>query len=239
MLTEVERTEKMTQISATLINTLNASSGASGSNLLGMLSGGKASSADSIFQASIAARRQYVNQLIEKHCNVSVETDTKKYQAVATDTANTKKFLEALENPDLYEEKQETRDQILKKYVSNYNKLLEDMKELGGSIQESYGKKMLGLSEKQKEALAGIGITVDKEGKWSLDESKLQKADSETIQSIFAKENSLGKQTDQILSDMKDVLTRALYIKQSMTSNYNKSGSKMDSLVQSVFNKNA
>ena len=54
----------MTQISATLLNMLNSTSGSSGNGLLGVLSGGKTSSADSIFQASITARRQQINQII-------------------------------------------------------------------------------------------------------------------------------------------------------------------------------
>ena len=93
----------MTQISSTLLNMLNSTSGSSGNGLLGVLSGGKTSSADSIFQASITARRQQINQIIEKHCSVNLETDTKKYENVAVANANTKKFLDALEDPALYE----------------------------------------------------------------------------------------------------------------------------------------
>lgn len=229
----------MTQISSTLLNMLNTSGGSSGNGLLGVLSGGKTSSADSIFQASITARRQQINQIIEKHCSVNMDTDTKKYENVAVANANTKKFLDALEDPALYEEKQETRDQILKKYVENLNKLQDAMKEAGGTIQNTYGKELSELCEENKETLAQIGLSKDNEGKWVLDEEKLKKADAESVKKIFSSEESFGKKTDQILTDMNEILKKALYIKQSLTSNYGKSGVKVDALINSAFSSQA
>ena len=229
----------MTQISSTLLNMLNSTSGSSGNGLLGVLSGGKTSSADSIFQASITARRQQINQIIEKHCSVNMETDTKKYENVAVANANTKKFLDALEDPALYEEKQETRDKILKKYVENLNKLQDAMKETGGTIQNTYGAELSDLYEENKEALEKIGLFKDNEGKWVLDEEKLKKADAESVKNVFTGEDSFGKKADQILTDMNEILNKALYIKQSLTSNYGKSGVKVDALINSVFSSQA
>lgn len=204
-------------------------------NMLGMLSSGKQTSADAIISANIKASRERVNKLIEKYTNVSMKTDTEKYEKVAKEAKNTEEFLDALKKPELYEENAETVDKMTSKFADKYNALITSMKELGGNIEKIYGPKLTETFTKNEKALLEIGLSMENDGKIKKKEAAEKPVETGKIKAVFGETGDYGKQVKNVLADATDILTKALKIKQAQTSNYGKTGSYVNQLINNAY----
>lgn len=222
-------------VTSTLLSLKNTQSNC----LLNMLKSDKGTIADSIFAANIQANQEKINSIIEKATNVSLKTDTSKYEKVAKDAANTNQLLMDLQKNDLYSGDVKNVNSTVDKFVTNYNQLLTDMDSLGGNIEKIYGAKFDKLTTANKEVLTEIGITISKDGKLEIDKEKLQKADVNKVKEVFTGIEKLGTNMKTIISDVSEVLTQALRIKYAQSTNYGKSGSYTDPYTNSVLNTKA
>ncbi len=73
----------------------------------------------------------------------------------------------------------------VKDFVESYNNMVEGMDSVGGTSNSSYKEELTALVKKNSEKLSKAGITIDKQGKLSLDEEILKNADVEDIKKAF------------------------------------------------------
>lgn len=73
----------------------------------------------------------------------------------------------------------------VKDFVDSYNSMIEGMNSVGGTSNSSYKEELTALIKKNSEKLSKAGITLDKDGKLSLDEEVLKNADVEDIKKAF------------------------------------------------------
>lgn len=76
--------------------------------------------------------------------------------------------------------------------VSEYNSMLSILESTPGAMNTFYSRSMQDLVSEHKEALAGIGITSDKNGRLQLDKEKLEAADREKIGKALGSEGKFS-----------------------------------------------
>lgn len=169
----------------------------------------KNSKASELIQQCITSSRERVNKIIEEYTGTSMEVDTEKYETVSSDA---KKLSDTLSNFSVTD------------FVSNYNTLMEDIEELGGTIETVYGAKLTDLIESGKDALANIGISVSEDYKLTVDEEKLETIDQESVAEVLGTDSDILENLASILTDMTELIDRAVTIKQAVGSSYTSSG---------------
>lgn len=198
-----------------------------------------------IFQKSIMERRQVISDLFkEKFGMTSASDDTTAYKSIASKATAAGKVMGSLsaeEEPNLYTEALESGDHTqvyakVKEFVKNYQSLRSDMQKLGGTIESAYGAKMDAYLEKYEEQLAKIGITVKEDNSLSIDEETLKSADLEDIKAIFAQEDGFSDKLASTLSNIVDIVEKAVNIRESLTQTYNSKAGLTSSKLGGLYN---
>lgn len=121
----------------------------------------------------------------------------------------------------------------VKELISNYNDV---MKSLGnsGSVLNSYYKQMMEeLTSGNKTDLSNIGITTDKNGYLSLDESKFSSSDVDTLENILGSKNSYSTKVGFIAGRVANNAETNLA---SISNQYSASGNTYTSYINSKYN---
>lgn len=99
---------------------------------------------------------------------------------------------------------------------------------MGSTIKNTYGTKLNDLTDKNKEALEAIGITVESDGKLKIDSDKLKQADISEVKKIFGSDSEFIKGVKEQSEEVNNIVSQALSIQKSLSSLYNSSSSSVD-----------
>jgi cell division protein FtsB len=130
-------------------------------------------------------------------------------------------FAQARENEDTEAVKKQTKE-----LLSDYNDML---KKLGksDSTLNIYYKQMLGeVYSNDKESLNSIGISADKDGYLSLDESKFDEADIDTLEKVLGKDSAFSSKAGFLAGH---VASNAESYLENLSSQYSSTGTNYSS----------
>lgn len=180
-----------------------------------------------------------VNSLGENHHSTAKALSKGKYEKLRDDAERLEQYAEALHTTgsgSIYEKAKESGDASgvygeVEKMVSAYNgvldKLRTDMTTLGRFYQQSLKEAV----EENKEGLKSLGISLDKNGRMTLDKDKLKEAGVDTIESILGSE-STGTLSAKLSMIAEKVADNAEANLKSVSSQYNAAGNSVDTLLR-------
>ena len=205
----------ITNQTSTLLDMLNSSSSSS-----------KTSKSDSYVDILIQNNNLRYQQRMKEVLGTNVEK-------TAGAAANLNKSIEALSdtsiwNTDSKDYSSDSTYDAIANFVSSYNTLLSKTDSVGSTIKNTYGTKLNDLTDKNKEALEAIGITVESDGKLKIDSDKLKQADISEVKKIFGSDSEFIKGVKEQSEEVNNIVSQALSIQKSLSSLYNSSSSSVD-----------
>jgi hypothetical protein len=120
-----------------------------------------------------------------------------------------------------------------KEFLSNYNDTLKKLGSSGSVLNDFYKQMMQETYGESKEGLAGIGIAADRNGYLSLDESKFDSADIDTLKNVLGGDSAFTVKTGYIASR---IANNAESYLESMSSQYSAAGKNYSSYLNSKYN---
>ncbi len=164
---------------------------------------------------------------------VGTSSNNADYEKVSGAAFNLNKAIETLSDSSIWntESKDYSSDKTydaVSNFISSYNTLISNMSKVGKTIENTYKTKLDELTDKNKEQLAAIGITIEDSGKLSIDQDKLKKADITEIKNIFGSDSEFIKGVKEQSDEVNNVVSQALSIQKSLSSLYNSSSSSVD-----------
>lgn len=165
--------------------------------------------------------------------NVGSSSKDAEYEKTAGAAANLNKAIEALSdtsiwNTDSKDYSSDSTYDAIANFVSSYNTLLSKIDSVGSTIKNTYGTRLNDLTDKNKEALEAIGITVESDGKLKIDSDKLKQADISEVKKIFGSDSEFIKGVKEQSEEVNNIVSQALSIQKSLSSLYNSSSSSVD-----------
>ena len=161
-------------------------------------SSSKTSKSDSYVDILIQNNNLRYQQRMKEVLGTNVVSSSKdaEYEKTAGAAANLNKSIEALSdtsiwNTDSKDYSSDSTYDAIANFVSSYNTLLSKTDSVGSTIKNTYGTKLNDLTDKNKEALEAIGITVESDGKLKIDSDKLKQADISEVKKIFGSDSEL------------------------------------------------
>ena len=161
-----------------------------------------------------------------------------KYEKLKESADRLEQYADALNatgNKSLFEEAKKSGDPTevygeVEKMVSAYNDLLGRMRTDMSTMGRFYYESLKALTADHKDELSALGITMDKNGKLSIDKEKLKSADLSRLESVFGAEGTLTSRLNLIAGKVADSAEASL---KSASSQYNAAGNSVDSLIRS------
>ena len=205
--------------STTLLDMLNSSSS----------TGKSKSAADSYIDVLI----QNNNLRYQQKMKEVLGYDTSSSSKVASSASNLNSVISSLSNESLWNEDSSdySKDKVydtVNNFVSAYNTLITNINTVGSTIENTYKTKLDKLVTDNKEALAAVGITVDDNGKLSVDTDKLKSADMSELKKMLGSESELMKGIKEQSGSVNNIVSEALSIQKSLSGLYNSSSSSVD-----------
>ena len=214
----------ITNQTSTLLDMLNSSSSSS-----------KTSKSDSYVDILIQNNNLRYQQRMKEVLGTNVGSLSKdaEYEKTAGAAANLNKAIEALSdtsiwNTDSKDYSSDSTYDAIANFVSSYNTLLSKIDSVESTIKNTYGTKLNDLTDKNKEALEAIGITVESDGKLKIDSDKLKQADISEVKKIFGSDSEFIKGVKEQSEEVNNIVSQALSIQKSLSSLYNSSSSSVD-----------
>ncbi len=161
------------------------------------------------------------------------DTDKTGLTQMRKDADQLKASTEALAKDDLWKKtdgKEDTAAVVsaVKSFANDYNKVIDQAGKVNSKEISQDTKFMTGMTDTFSKVLGKIGVSVGEDGKLSVDEEALKKADSATVKSLFAGNGTYGSQiADKAASIAKDT---------DMNSSIYGSDATTSSALSSVFN---
>ena len=209
----------ITNQTSTLLDMLNSSSSSS-----------KTSKSDSYVDILIQNNNLRYQQRMKEVLGTNVGSSSKdaEYEKTAGAAANLNKAIEALSdtsiwNTDSKDYSSDSTYDAIANFVSSYNTLLSKIDSVESTIKNTYD-----LTDKNKEALEAIGITVESDGKLKIDSDKLKQADISEVKKIFGSDSEFIKGVKEQSEEVNNIVSQALSIQKSLSSLYNSSSSSVD-----------
>lgn len=179
-----------------------------------------------------------VNSLGEKHHTLSDSIMRKSYQKTKETAEKVEQYAEKLNqggDNSIYEEARKSGDasavyEEVEKLASAYNEMLDKIRTDTSTLGRFYQSSLKEAAAENKDALKGIGITLDKNGRMSVDKEKLKAADIDRVESIFGAAGTLSSKLGLIAGKIAESAEANL---KSVSSQYNAAGSSVDSLIRS------
>ena len=112
--------------------------------------------------------------------------------------------------------------QTVEKFVSEYNQAVKELVSGANTLTIYYSNALKETMTEKREELAGIGITVAKDGTLKVDSKKLQEADIDTVDKVLGNHGTVSVKTAYILARVSEY---AAANETSLSSQYNASGS--------------
>lgn len=158
-----------------------------------------------------------------------------KYETLGKDAealyGKMQKFSVKTEN-NIFEKAKESGDnseiyKAIEEMAEKYNETMKTLKTAGGALNNYY-KQMLGLAASdEKEALAGIGITIGKDGTLAFDKDKVTVTDPDEIAKVISTGGSVGEKVEFLAGKIADNADANI---KSLSSRYNANGSIHDNV---------
>ncbi len=117
----------------------------------------------------------------------------------------------------------------IKKFTEQYNDMMDNLRTDTGAMNSFYRSSMQQAVTESKEALAEIGIIVDKNGKLSVDEEKLKDADLDTVEKLLGGSGTVMTKLSLIAGKIADNAQANL---KSASSRYDAAGNNVDALLR-------
>lgn len=105
--------------------------------------------------------------------------------------------------------------------VEKYNKTMQSLQKSTDFLSQYYGKSMKQIAIEHKEALNGIGITVEKDGTLKVDQEKMKETDVESIEKVLGASGSFSTKVDLLVEKISDHTEANI---NAVSSQYNASG---------------
>ncbi len=213
MLNESAREAGLPINNTSLLNYIDGDDSTTDNSLLDALS--KKSTTDTVQKSSYEQLEKSADELEDAASVLTSEKDDNIYA-------------QARKNEDTEAVKKQAKE-----LLSDYNDMLEKLGKSDSSLN-AYYKQMLGeVYSNEKEGLNLIGIYTDKDGYLSLDESKFDEADIDTLEKVLGSTSGFSAKTGYIASR---VANNAESYLESMSSQYNSTGKNYSSYSNSRYN---
>jgi hypothetical protein len=111
-------------------------------------------------------------------------------------------------------------------FISNYNDMIKKLGSSGSALNSYYRQMLVEAYSENKEGLSSIGISADKNGMLSLDESKFDAADLDTLENVLGNASAFSTKTGYIASR---VANNAETYLESLSSQYSSAGKNYSS----------
>lgn len=206
-------------------------SGYGSSTLLSALQTG---SADDLFQTIISNNHARVQARISQALkNITPGKDTDEYEKVTSSASSVTKAMEALENEELWDTESEdfSMDTLVSKisgFTGAYNTMITNIRNVGKTVESEYTPELSAILEKYQEELAEVGVTVDSDGKLTVDSEKMKSADVSKLKELFGKDADFATALKEEVNDLNEVVSQAVSIQNSLSGLYNSSSSAVD-----------
>lgn len=143
--------------------------------------------------------------------------------------------LNATDNKSLFEKAKKSGDatevyEEVERMASAYNDLLGRMRTDTSTVGRFYYESLKGVVADNKDGLAALGISMDKNGRLNIDKEKLKAADLSMVESVFGAEGTLSSRLNLIAGKVSDSAQANL---KSASSQYNAAGNSVDTLIRS------
>ncbi len=155
----------------------------------------------------------------------TTEVDKSGLTQIKKDADQLKASTEVLGKEDLWKKtdgKEDTEKitSAVKDFANNYNKVVEQSSKVNSKEIAQDMKNMTGMTETFSKVLGKIGINVGSDGKMTVDEEALKKADTSMIKSLFNGNGTYGSQiADKANSIYRDAdITSSIYNGNATTS---------------------
>ena len=205
--------------STTLLDMLNSSSS----------TGKSKSAADSYIDVLIQNNNLRYQQKMKEVLGYDTSSSSKdaQYEKVASSASNLNSVISSLSNESLWNE--DSSDYSKDKVYDTVNNFVSaNINTVGSTIENTYKTKLDKLVTDNKEALAAVGITVDGNGKLSVDTDKLKSADMSELKKMLGSESELMKGIKEQSGSVNNIVSEALSIQKSLSGLYNSSSSSVD-----------
>lgn len=120
----------------------------------------------------------------------------------------------------------------VKEFISNYNTMMEKLDSTDSTLNSYYNQTLGELYSTNKENLESIGISADKNGYLSLDESKFDAADIDTLEEVLGKASQFSVKAGYIAGR---VANNAASYLESISSGYSANGQNYSSYTNSKY----
>ncbi len=108
-------------------------------------------------------------------------------------------------------ENEESIKNTIQAFADTYNNTSDSLKETDNDDLKRYAKQLKALSNKYREELEDVGITVEKDGKLSVNENLLKSASMDKIKKVFSKESEFLHKTTFISKRLHQNSYEAIY----------------------------
>lgn len=199
-----------------------------------LLSAMQTSSADELFQTIISNNHARVQARISQAMkNISPGSDTAEYEKVTSSATSVTEAMNALEDEELWntESKDFSMDTLVSKisnFTNAYNTMLTNINKVGKTVENEYSPELSAILDKYGEELSAVGVTVDSDGKLSVDSEKMKSADVSKLKELFGKDAKFATALKAEVNDLNEVVSQAISIQNSLSSLYNSSSSAVD-----------
>ncbi len=149
--------------------------------------------------AKVASSYNKTNPKTTAKKDAAEDTDKTGLSQIRKDADQLKTSTETLGKEDLWKKTagKEDTDAIasaVKDFANDYNKVIDQASKVNSKEISQDVKFMKGMTDTFSKVLGKIGITVGEDGKMSVDEEALKKADTATIKSLFEGNGTYGSQ---------------------------------------------
>ena len=163
----------------------------------------------------------------------STEVDKTGLTQIKKDADELRTSAEALNKDDLWKAADGKTDMAkissaVKDFADKYNKVIDQSSKISSREVSQDVKFMTGMTDTFSKVLGKIGITVGEDGRMSVDEDALKKADSATVRSLFSGNATYGSQ----IADKASAIARDA----DMNSSIYGSNAETSSTLSSIYN---
>lgn len=212
MLNDASRKAGLPVNGTSLLNYINKNSSSTTNSLLSALS--KKTKTDTTQKSTYEQLEKSANELEDSVSVLASEKEENLFEQAQED-GNT----EAL--------KKQTKE-----FISDYNDMLKKLLASGSTVNTYYAQMLGEVCDDNQESLKGIGISADKNGYLSLDESEFDEADLATLEKVLGQASSFMQKISFVAGRVENNAQSYL---ESMSSTYNAEGNSIYSYISNKY----